>query len=121
LDESLLTCVFQNLITNAIKYRSGEPPFIQINYQEGYDAYEFTVRDNGKGVAERDKDRIFFLYQRGAETEEIPGRGLGLALCKKIITGYGGDIWCESSFGKGTTFHFTVPKTPSVYVGQEMR
>jgi signal transduction histidine kinase len=104
-----LTQLFQNLVGNAIKFRSDSPPRVDIGaMQKGAD-WEFTVRDNGIGIAEQDFNRIFVIFQRLHSREQYPGTGIGLSVCKKIVERHGGRIWIESKPGKGTTFHFTLP------------
>ena len=106
-----LTQLFQNLIGNAIKFRSDKPPEIHVSAQRGprENEWQFSVRDNGIGIAPKDFDRIFLIFQRLHTREKYPGTGIGLALCKKIVERHGGRIWVESEPGEGTTFHFTIP------------
>jgi two-component system, chemotaxis family, sensor kinase Cph1 len=106
-----LTQLFQNLIGNAIKFRSDKPPEIHISAGRGprENEWQFSVRDNGIGIAPKDFDRIFLIFQRLHTREKYPGTGIGLALCKKIVERHGGRIWVESEQGKGTTFYFTMP------------
>ena len=123
-DEIMLTQIFQNLINNAIKYRSEKPPEINITAEKHADCWEFAVEDNGMGIEQKYFDRIFDMFQRLHRKEDIPGTGIGLSLCQKIIERYGGIIWVESEPGNGSTFFFTVPiKSPitnptSPYTGE---
>ena len=100
--------VFQNLIGNAVKYRRADPVEIQIAAERQGGYWVLKIKDNGVGVAEDNRARIFkpFLRLAGRET---PGSGLGLAVCKKLVEGWGGTIWVESELGVGSTFCFTVP------------
>jgi PAS domain S-box-containing protein len=100
--------LFQNLLGNAIKYRSSEPPRIQISAQQYDGGWRFFVRDNGIGIAPVYHKRIFTLFQR-LHTQQYPGTGVGLALCRTIVQAHGGDIWVESEEGKGATFIFSLP------------
>lgn len=103
--------VFQNLITNSLKYHSKvAPPVIQIKCTKKENAYEFSVTDNGIGINQAYFDKIFNVFQRLHTKEEYSGTGMGLAITKKIIEGFGGKIWVESEEEKGTTFFFTIPK-----------
>ncbi|MDP8981290.1 MAG: PAS domain S-box protein [Acidobacteriota bacterium] len=104
-----LVQVFQNLISNAIKYRSGEPPRIQITAEKRDDMWLFSVRDNGIGIAPAYHKRVFLLFQRLHTSQEYPGTGIGLAVCRKIVQSHGGEIWVESEAGHGSTFKFTIP------------
>ena len=103
-----LTQLFQNLLGNAIKYRRpGIPPEIRITGRRESTRCVFAIEDNGIGIEDEWKDRIFLPLQRRAEKES--GSGLGLATCKKIVTRAGGEIWVESKVGAGSTFYFTLP------------
>lgn len=114
-DATHLTRVFQNLIDNAVKYRRpGSVPQITIDAALTDDAVRFTVRDDGVGMTEHTRTRIFDLFERNEETLDlVSGTGLGLATCKEIIQRHGGKIWVESSPGTGSTFYFTLPVTSS--------
>jgi PAS domain S-box-containing protein len=106
-----LTLLFQNLIGNAIKFRHKErAPRIRIGAQPMGAQWQFSVADNGIGIAEQYFDRIFVIFQRLHTRREYPGTGLGLALCKRIVEHHGGKIWVESIPGEGTTFLFTMPR-----------
>ena len=106
--ENRIVSLFQNLIENAIKYRSEAPPRIQIRVRPGPDEFTFSVADNGIGIAEEYHSKIFVAFQR-LHGKEIPGTGIGLAICKRVVERYGGRIWLESKQSEGTTFYFTVP------------
>lgn len=108
--ESELSQVFQNLITNAIKFQvKGIQPKIKIRAEKLNEKWEFTVSDNGIGIAAAHFDRVFDIFQRLHAEEEYEGNGIGLANCKKIVQFHQGEIWIESTLGKGATVHFTIP------------
>lgn len=104
-----LSNVFQNLISNAIKYRGTEKPNIKINYILNGNFHEFGIADNGLGINPEDYEQIFEVFHRLHSYENIPGAGIGLSICKKVIERHGGRIWIESTFGAGTTFYFSLP------------
>ena len=107
-EEVLLTQLFQNLISNSIKYRSQAAPRIHVSAEKEAEGWLFTVRDNGMGIDPKDADRVFGMFKR-LHGKEIPGTGIGLALCKKVVERKGGRIWVESEPGRGASFKFTVP------------
>ena len=104
-----LTQVFENLIGNALKYRSKQPPHVSITAAEGAHDWTFSVEDNGIGIAPEYQAQIFGIFKR-LHGDEYPGTGIGLATCKKIVDRHGGTIWVESQLGNGSTFSFTLPK-----------
>jgi PAS domain S-box-containing protein len=101
--------LFQNLLGNAIKYRSGKTPEIVIGSRESSKEQVFFVADNGIGIRTDYTGRIFGLFRRLHTADEYPGSGIGLAICKRIVEHYGGRIWVESEIGVGSTFFFAVP------------
>jgi len=109
----MLLHLFQNLISNAIKFAGKNSPVIQIDARPRNEFWIFSVRDEGIGIEEVHFDRIFQLFQRLHTRDEYPGTGLGLPICKKIIDHHGGEIWVESTPGSGSTFYFTLPAVPA--------
>ena len=105
-----LAQLFQNLIGNALKYRSDQPPNIQVSAREQEQSWVFTVADNGIGIKPEYQAQIFGIFKR-LHGQEVPGTGIGLAICKKIVDRHGGAIWVESEPGKGSRFSFTLPRT----------
>lgn len=108
-DASQLAQLFQNLISNAIKFRNEKPPVIHVSHKREGKEWLFSVKDNGIGIDPKDTQRIFGLFQRLHTRGEYPGMGIGLAVCKRIVERHGGRIWVESESGKGTAFYFTLP------------
>jgi PAS domain S-box-containing protein len=109
-DATQLIQLFQNLIGNAIKFRSERPPHIHVAVAEAGDCWQFSVQDNGIGIDPQYFERIFQVFQRLHTRREYKGTGIGLAICKKIIERHGGQIWVASEPGAGSTFYFTLPK-----------
>lgn len=107
-DPMQLAVLLQNLIANAIKYRSDAQPKIHVSVTAEQDRWKFSVQDNGIGIDAADAERIFRLFQRGEGSQTTKGAGIGLATCKKIVEMHGGRIWVESTVGKGSTFYFTI-------------
>jgi PAS domain S-box-containing protein len=120
-DGGQLTQLFQNLISNALKFRGAEAPVVHIKAElkpvqdHGSDdaspcEWVFSIRDNGMGIEPEYHERIFIIFQRLHTRDQYPGTGIGLAVCKKIVERHGGRIWLESALGSGTTFFFTAPQ-----------
>jgi light-regulated signal transduction histidine kinase (bacteriophytochrome) len=109
-DAAQLAHVFQNLIENALKFRSERPPEIEIGARRQDGFWQFWVRDNGIGLEPQYADRIFLIFQRLHTRDKYPGTGIGLAISKRIIERHGGKIWVESQAGQGATFYFTLPE-----------
>jgi light-regulated signal transduction histidine kinase (bacteriophytochrome) len=101
--------LFQNLITNGIKYRSAEAPCIRITCQRQDSLWRFAFQDNGIGIPAEYHNKIFGIFKRLHGREQYQGTGIGLAICKRIVERYGGRIWVNSEPGRGSTFYFTLP------------
>jgi light-regulated signal transduction histidine kinase (bacteriophytochrome) len=111
--ETEMRQVFQNLITNAIKFhKKGTQPQIMISAERIGNKWKFSIRDTGIGIAPVHFERVFDIFQRLHTSDEYEGNGIGLANCKKIIQLHKGEIWLESALGQGTTFHFIIPDLP---------
>ena len=110
-DESQLVQLFQNLISNAIKFHGEEPPRVHISIQREDGEWTFAVHDNGIGIDPQFFNRLFIVFQRLHNATEYPGTGIGLAICRKIVERHRGRIWVESEPGKGSAFYFTIPVT----------
>jgi PAS domain S-box-containing protein len=109
-DPVQLQRVFQNLLTNAVLHRNPElTPVVTINADRLDRHWQFVVADNGPGVPARARERIFNMFSRGPSSTQTEGHGMGLALCRRIVESYGGNIWVEDNLGGGSRFCFTLP------------
>ncbi len=108
-NEKLLILLFQNLISNSIKYRRKQSPKIYIDATKESDHYLITLKDNGIGIAPEHLGQIFTIFQRLHTKDEYEGTGIGLAIVEKIVQQHGGNIWVKSQLGKGTKFYITIP------------
>ncbi len=114
--EAHLQQVFQNLIGNALKYRTEDSPRIHIHASNQGTAWRFAVQDNGIGIDPQYKENIFGVFKRLHRDQKYGGTGIGLAICQRVVERYGGRIWVDSTPGKGATFYFTLPHS-----GQRVR
>lgn len=107
-DESQFVQLFQNLLSNALKFRGDGAPRVEISAEETNSGYVVSVRDNGPGIPAKYHAQVFEVFRR-LHGKSIPGNGIGLALCRKIVQAHGGEIWVESDGSGGSTFKFTLP------------
>lgn len=107
---SLMYHVFQNLISNGLKFNKNEQPEININWTNSLNYYTFSVSDNGIGISKEYSTTIFQMFKRLHNEQDYDGTGIGLAICKKIVEYYHGEVWFDSAEGDGTTFYFTIRK-----------
>lgn len=109
-DKSLYTMLFQNLVSNSIKYqKTGSTPLIKVSCNDYSDFLEISISDNGIGIDKDQLDKIFVVFNRLHNKSRYEGAGIGLAICKKVVEITGGKLWAESELGKGSTFKFTIP------------
>ncbi len=114
-DALRLTQVFQNLLTNALKFhRADVVPRVRVEARRDGPMWEFSVIDNGIGLRPEEFEPIFEIFRRLHTADEYPGTGIGLSICKKIVETHGGRIWVESVHGRGSTFKFTVPDAATI-------
>ena len=108
-NQTHLIQLFQNLISNGIKFRGKAKPLVKIRCKQQDNQNIFSIQDNGIGISPENKEAIFEMFRRLHTREEYEGTGIGLATCKKIVERHGGKIWVESEIGQGSTFYFTLP------------
>ncbi len=109
-DRRQIAQLFQNLISNAIKFKSGGIPVVRVASEETPEGWIFGVQDNGVGIDSNVLGKVFGLFARFQTETQFPGTGIGLAICKKIVERHGGRIWVESESGKGANFRFFIPQ-----------
>ncbi len=109
-DKSQLIQLFINLLDNAIKFKGPTPPSIHVGVYDDGDLWCFSVQDNGIGIEKEYQEKIFEMFERLHGKHDFEGSGIGLAVCKKIVEFYGGNICLKSKVGVGSTFYFTLPK-----------
>jgi light-regulated signal transduction histidine kinase (bacteriophytochrome) len=105
--------LFQNLISNALKYRSDQPPRVQVSAEVLDGGWQFCVADNGVGIDPKYHSQIFGVFKR-LHGHDISGTGMGLAICQRVVDRYGGRIWVESQVGRGASFYFFLPAVKGV-------
>ena len=110
---TLLAHVFMNLISNSIKHHDRKRGVVEISFSEQGDRYEFRVRDDGPGIPEKYREKVFALFSTLRRRDEVEGSGMGLAFVKKVVRKQGGDVRIKSTGGRGTIFAFTWPKALS--------
>jgi signal transduction histidine kinase len=108
-ERTLLVSLFQNLISNAVKFRDAESPVIRLSARREHDLWHFSCSDNGIGIDPEYADRIFVIFQRLHTKEAYPGTGIGLAMCRKIVEYHGGQMWLDPDHSPGAQFQFTLP------------
>ena len=118
-DRRLLVQLFQNLIGNGIKFCADDTPRITVKVESREDEWLVSVADNGIGIDGRFAERIFDMFQRLHTSDEYPGTGIGLALCKRIAERHEGRIWVRSEPGRGSTFFVTISKHLSASLSEE--
>lgn len=108
-DPSQISQVFQNLLTNALKFYGDQPPRVHISARLANQEWIFSIQDNGIGIEKKYIDKLFVIFRRLNPRGKYPGTGIGLAVCKRIVERHGGRIWVESEVGKGSNFMFSIP------------
>lgn len=113
-NQSQMTQLVQNLVSNAIKFKGDKDPIVEVGCEKRKDDFVFFVKDNGIGISKENKVKVFEMFKRLHTRDEYEGTGIGLATCKKIVQKQDGEIWLESELGHGTTFYFSISTTKEV-------
>jgi signal transduction histidine kinase len=108
-DETLLRSLFQNLLSNSLRFRGTEAPLVRISAHREGSAWEIAFSDNGIGIESEYAERVFLIFQRLHGRDAYEGSGIGLALCRKIVEYHGGQIWLDTAYEHGASFHFILP------------
>lgn len=111
-DRSQLVQLLMNLVGNALKYHGPEAPRVHVTAEPTDEGWRFSVKDNGIGIDARHHQKIFEIFKRLHDSKEYPGTGIGLAVCRRVVDRHGGTLWVESAVGSGSTFSFTLPRSP---------
>ena len=101
--------LLQNLVSNGVKFKGDRDPIVTVSCEKRENDYVISVKDNGIGISDENKKKVFEMFKRLHTRDEYDGTGIGLATCKRIVSSWGGDIWVESEVGKGSTFFFSIP------------
>ena len=101
--------LLQNLLSNGVKFKGDRDPVVIVSSEKKENGYVISVKDNGIGIADENKKKVFEMFKRLHTRDEYEGTGIGLATCKRIVSSWGGDIWVESEVGQGSTFFFSIP------------
>ena len=109
-NKTQITQLFQNLISNAFKFKGEQPAIVKISCEENDSHFQFKIQDNGIGISPKFQKQIFIIFKRLHTRDKYEGTGIGLAICKKVVENHGGKIWLESEEGVGTTMFFTIQK-----------
>ncbi|MBF0442699.1 MAG: response regulator [Oligoflexales bacterium] len=119
IEDCQLESLFQNFLSNGIKFRDKEEPMIHVSSTEDVNGWMFSFKDNGIGIAPEHHERVFDIFQKLHPEKEYPGTGIGLAICKRIVENYGGKIWVNSEDGNGSEFCFSIPKLKALKTSGE--